>query len=417
MTVDADRLRRLLGTTELEWVVRRLRQRLERGAAMEGAVALQRATPEQRRALERLLGRPAGGGEALSVSPAALEAVLARAGAAPDLRSAVEALTGPVPDRAAERAASERAWVAACWPLEAVARTRPVLRPWLDRVRATGVLRRLAHGDPRRAAELAGQAAGVIARLPAEGVALSVLANAEAGDGHALDATRPLSALVIRAGALLGGIPAGEGAEWRRTVWAAVGVLAGELTGPVLTLNLPGDETTVTGRALACWRAAGQPVHLTTRQLLRDPPGLEGVQGRPVFLCENPSVVAEAANRLGAGSAPLVCTSTHPAAAATVLLRRLLAVGAELRYHGDFDWPGVAIANGIIGRFSARPWRLDAAHYRRAADAGGPSLKGRPVGATWDPDLTRAMKEAGVKVEEERVLGDLLRDLAGGSGG
>jgi uncharacterized protein (TIGR02679 family) len=92
--------------------------------------------------------------------------------------------------------------------------------------------------------------------------------------------------------------------------------------------------------------------------------------------------------------------------------RLLLEVGAELRYHGDFDWPGVAIANGILSRFGARPWRLDAVHYLRAARAGGPSLKGRPVTATWDPELTRTMREAGVKVEEERVLDDLLRDLA-----
>jgi hypothetical protein len=35
------------------------------------------------------------------------------------------------------------------------------------------------------------------------------------------------------------------------------------------------------------------------------------------------------------------------------------------------------------------------------------------VAAAWDPRLTDAMLEVGVKVEEERVLGDLLADLAG----
>jgi hypothetical protein len=34
-------------------------------------------------------------------------------------------------------------------------------------------------------------------------------------------------------------------------------------------------------------------------------------------------------------------------------------------------------------------------------------------GPAWDPPLTEAMLEVGVKVEEERVLGDLLADLAG----
>lgn len=57
-----------------------------------------------------------------------------------------------------------------------------------------------------------------------------------------------------------------------------------------------------------------------------------------MFICENPSVVVEAANRLGTASASLICATTHPGAAATVLLRQLGATGARLRYDGDFDW-------------------------------------------------------------------------------
>ena len=121
----------------------------------------------------------------------------------------------------------------------------------------------------------------------------------------------------------------------------------------------------------------------------------------------------EAASKLGARTAPLICANAHPGAAATVLLRQLAAAGARLRYHGDFDWPGITIANGIIGRFGARPWRSRQRRLRSAAALGGASLRGRPVTAAWDPRLTAAMLEVGVKVEEERVLGDLLADLAG----
>jgi uncharacterized protein (TIGR02679 family) len=282
----------------------------------------------------------------------------------------------------------------------------------VERVRATGLLRRLAPGDPGSARRLAEQAAAVLARLPAAGVPLSVLASTAAGDGHALDEDRPLSTLVLHGAAVLAGVPAGEGAEWRRTVWASVGVLHGELTSPVLTLNLPGDAATVTGRALAVWHEAGQAVHLTVRQLLRDPPELR-LRGRSVFICENPVVVAEASNRLGARSAPLLCVSGHPAGAATVLLRRLAEAGAVLRYHGDFDWPGLTIANGVVARFGARSWRFDAAAYRSAvgSDRGGAPLRGAPVIASWDAALTRAMAEGGVRVEEETVLDDLLGDL------
>jgi uncharacterized protein (TIGR02679 family) len=193
-------------------------------------------------------------------------------------------------------------------------------------------------------------------------------------------------------------------------VWASVGVLDGELTNPVLALNLPGDPETATGRTLGIGAEAGQPLHLTARQLIRDPPELP-VRGRTVFVCENPSVVAAAANRLGAGTAPLVCANAHPGAAATLLLRQLAGAGARLCYHGDFDWPGITIANGIIARFAAAPWRLDAGCYRSAAARGGPRLRGSPVTANWEPPLTKAMLALGVKVEEERVLDDLLVDL------
>jgi uncharacterized protein (TIGR02679 family) len=410
--VELDRLRRLLGGEELGWLVGRVQGRLQRGLPLEGTATLEGASEAQRRAVARLLGRPAGRGASLRVSLPVVEAVLRAAGLAPDLASAVQALGGPVTDRTAERAAAEQRWSALLGVAEQAAGRRPSLTPWVEWLRSTGLLRRLAGGAPERARELIEQAVAVLDLLPASGQPLSVLAAAGAGDGHLLDPDQPLATLVLRAAALIGGIPPGDGADWRRTVWASVGVLAGELTNPVLTLNLPGDARTVTGRALRVWADAGQPVHLTARQLLRDPADLSALLGRAVFVCENPSVVAKAANRLGTASAPLICANAHPGAAATVLLRQLGTAGARLRYHGDFDWSGITIANGITARFGAMPWRLDDGAYRSAAANGGPALRGSPVIATWDPALSQAMVELGVKVEEERVLDHLLADLA-----
>lgn len=379
---------------------------------MRGSVTLSDATEAQRQAVARLLGRPVGRGASLSVWLPKLEETLRRAGLAPDLAAAISTLTGPIVNRPAARAAEVAAWEAAFAPVAVAAAARSALAEWSERVRTTSLLRRLARGDPGEARWLAEQAVAVLDRLPVDGVPLSVLASTAAGDGHALDEDRPLSTLVLHAAAALGGVPAGDGAEWRRTVWASVGVLCQELTNPVLTLNLPGDASTVTGRVLAAWREAGQPVHLTVRQLLRHPPELR-LHARTVFACENPAVVAEAANRLGVQAGPLVCASGHPAGAATLLLRRLAEAGAELRYHGDFDWAGLAIANGLVARFGVRPWRLDAAAYRSAVASGrgGAPLRGMAVAARWDPALTEAMAELGVRVEEEAILDDLLSDL------
>jgi uncharacterized protein (TIGR02679 family) len=407
--VDRARLRRLLGGDDLRWLVDRARARLEHGLPLEGIVALDPATEAQRRAVARLLGRPAGRGASLHVPLAAVDTVLRRGGLAPDLAAAVEALGGPIVDRTAAREAAEAAWAAALAPAEQAADRRHELASWVEWLRGSGLLRRLAGGDPEAARRLAAQAVTVLDRLPADGQPLPVLAAA-VSDGHLLDPDRPLATLVLRAAAIIGGVAPGAGAEWRRTVWASVGVLDGELTNPVLALNLPGDRETATGRTLGIGAEAGQPLHLTARQLIREPPKLP-VRGRTVFVCENPSVVAAAANRLGAGTAPLVCANAHPGAAATLLLRQLAGAGARLCYHGDFDWPGITIANGIIARFAAAPWRLDAGCYRSAAARGGPRLRGSPVTANWEPPLTEAMLALGVKVEEERVLDDLLADL------
>lgn len=101
---DSERLRRILGGPDLSWLVDRARARIARGAPLGGVVTLTSATPAQRRAVSRLLGRPVGHGTSLSVPLPAVESALQSAGLAADLRGAVESLTGPVPDRAAEQA-------------------------------------------------------------------------------------------------------------------------------------------------------------------------------------------------------------------------------------------------------------------------------------------------------------------------
>jgi len=65
--------------------------------------------------------------------------------------------------------------------------------------------------------------------------------------------------------------------------------------------------------------------------------------GEIVHACENPQVL----QRLAAAGVdrPLACTSGNPSAAGSLLLGRTV-----VRYHGDFDWPGIAIARRIIGQ-------------------------------------------------------------------
>jgi uncharacterized protein (TIGR02679 family) len=157
--------------------------------------------------------------------------------------------------------------------------------------------------------------------------------------------------------------------------------------------------------------AAGEPVRLTLRQLA----GWDfAIPLLRVRVCENPVVVAAAADRWGADCPPLVCLGGFPNHAVLTLLSRLAHQGAELLYHGDFDWDGLKIANRLLETVPFRPWRFTAADYRAALRTQGETakLRARPVDAAWDPRLAPAMAEAGVAVEEEAVLGELLADLA-----
>jgi uncharacterized protein (TIGR02679 family) len=231
------------------------------------------------------------------------------------------------------------------------------------------------------------------------------------GNAHALDDGTPLCTLVFGAARVLGGAPEGSGAGWRRMVWASVGLARDELSSTVHTLGLPGDPSTGTGRALDAWRESGQPVALTLRQLRTEPPHWPA--GLTVSICENPSVIAAAADHLGARTGPMVCTSGQPGAAVLLLVDQLARAGARFRYHGDFDWYGIRIANFVRRHCEWEPWRFGGDDYLAAAAVhDGHRLSGTPVSPVWDTALGEAMARIGRQVEEEAVTDLLLEDLA-----
>jgi hypothetical protein len=163
---DAARIRRLLGGEHIAWLVDRVRRRLELGRPLTGTVTLNSADVEQRRAVERLLGRRASAARSLTVSLDELDTVLRASGAAPHgLASAVQVLVGLVPNRPAEAAAEAAAWSTAVRPAVELVGRRPALAPWLEWLAATGMVRRLASGPV--AATTFGRAGGGGSRFAA----------------------------------------------------------------------------------------------------------------------------------------------------------------------------------------------------------------------------------------------------------
>jgi uncharacterized protein (TIGR02679 family) len=416
-----DQLQRLLGGEPTAWLVRRARDRLEAGRPLTGTVALAGATAEQRRAVERLTGRPARSAASLSVSLSELDRLLRSSGAAPGgLEQAVAELTGPLRNRGRDRAAAAAAWAGAFAPLDEAVAGRDGLASWRAWLDATGVVRRLAP-EPATAGVLVRQVAAVLRRLPSPGVPVGRLAAECCGDAHALDDGRPAGTLALSAARALAGRPfaADGGADSRRTAWAAVGVHLDDLSSLVLCLGLPGDVRTPLGRVLALHREAGQPAMLTLRQLRCHD---ELLRANLIRICENPVVVAAAADELGDRCQPLICVGGQPSAAGWRLLDLLAAGGAQFRYHGDFDWGGIRIASAVRER-AARgqvpwlPWRYGRDAYEALAatmPAAVPievRLAGEPVATPWDPALATAMSRLGLRVEEELSIDTLLADL------
>lgn len=440
-------LDRLLGVPEMAWLVSRVRPRIlaARGEPLTGAVQLTTPTDDQRAAAVRLVGRPRRTGSALRVDLAVVEEVLRRGPWPPGLADAVETLSGPVVDKTAERAAERAAWDAAYDALLPAAARFSGLGEWWGPWCAEGGLKRAARAEAARAsavpspevgADLVRGVAAVFERLPAAAQPLAVLAREAVGDAHGLDDSRALGRLA-RAAARAAFLPDQTEEEVStRDVWAAAGVVLSNVASTALCLGVPGADPasterighsagTATAASLDAMRGARVPVVLTLDQVRSG--GVRTLpRGSVVHVCENPTVVEVIADRW-AKSAPgtgndgafgpvLVCTSGQPGTAVIELLQALSAGGAELRYHGDFDWGGLRIARSLGATVTWVPWRYTTAHYVAAARSGQPArqLTGRAAPSPWDPELTVAMREWGVAVEEEAVADLLATDVLTG---
>ncbi|MEU4364298.1 TIGR02679 family protein [Promicromonospora sp. NPDC023987] len=468
----------LLGGPGARWIVERVRRRLESepstgsgqrdsggsaGAGPEtgelpvlsGSVRLAGPTAEQRDAVVRLVGRPRQAGAGVTIDLAVVEQILRRGPWPAGLADAVITLTGPLTDRRGDRIRAAEAWDRARSELEPALARFDGLAAWWAGWCAAGNLKRATRAELARLADrpvpvgasggpdaadvavgLVGRVRTVLEALPVSDEPIAVLARRTVGDAHGLDASRPLgrtAAAVV--GAAFGPSAPPNGAQERtseRAAWAYAGVVMSNVASTVLSLGVPGAAGTrgsgiggtATARILEEARGARMPVVLTLDQVRSggvDPLGPGGV----VHVCENPTVVEVVAARWAAvedsGTRPglvLVCTSGQPSTAVVELVQVLTQDGALLKYHGDFDWAGLRIADGLRRRAPRAPWvpwRYTAADYEAAVRDGGPSLKlsGTPAASPWDEALSAAMLDRGQSIEEEAVVDLLASNLTG----
>ena len=275
---------------------------------------------------------------------------------------------------------------------------------WLATLRRDGLLMR----DPHPSGLLV-QALSVLETCLADpsrpSLARTELAAAAAHDAHALDDDRRLSQLTLRGLALRVDRPAPTSASERREVWESVGVTTDSVSSTCLTRGLGVLDGWAGAQRYRLAADSGDPIHVTWWDLRR---GLQMAPGQEVFVCENPRVLEAIAERALDGIA-VVCTSGRSTLVVLEVLRRLSGSGAHLRYHGDFDWPGIAMTNQLIAMFDVQPWSMSADDYLDSP-ARLP-LVGSEVAPAWDADLGAAMRQRGLAVHEEAVLGGLLDSL------
>jgi uncharacterized protein (TIGR02679 family) len=389
------------------------RRSLERtGGSLSAAVTVKQPDDAERKAIIGITGqyRPEAAIQ-IAVRLADLDAAV-RETTSGGLVDLLERIGPPVKDRPADRRRLADGREATVRSVEkSLLNDRDWFQAWLTEIVADGTLTKLVNAAD---ADRVGQAARVLEAIEqrAEPVQLAELAAATTGDTKALNHGTTLATLVLRALAIRASTSRPGTTEQRRELWDSCGVIVDDLASRVLVLNLAarGDGL---GEWLTDAGSRGVPFYVTLQQLivmLVAPLG-----ATTVHVCENPAVLRRAAADLGPRSRPLICTEGQPSTAFHRLAAAVTNASGALRYHGDFDWPGIAIANSVIRRHNASPWHMSATDYREAIreDADHVKLSGMPQPTGWDPALADAMIATGRAVYEESVADPLIADLAG----
>jgi len=388
-------------------------------AGLEAVGRVKVATPDRasRRAVGDLLGKTVTG-TAVQIDLAVLDARLRKRSGVGGLAAVLTMLNGQPPhSRPAERdvasQARERPLLAAA-SLGDTPGIGPWVADWVAELRRSGLLTNRPHAE-----DAVHQAAAVLAKLtiaagerpPCSRVELAAQVL---GDAHGLDVDRLVQQLVTRGLAAASGRHPPSGSREREALWRLYRVEPDLISRTCLAWKIGAIGTSATASRINEAAKAGDPIHLTEWDLRK----IESCVGtvRHVLVCENPRVLEAIAERQVPEWA-VVSISGEPNLVTDRVLTMLASTDSDLYYHGDFDWPGIGIANRLIERTGARPWHYGARDYIENVRSDAPQLMGPPVAPSWDHELGAAMRTRGRALHEESVLPALVDSLVLGLAG
>ncbi|WP_454561297.1 DUF2399 domain-containing protein [Mycobacterium haemophilum] len=276
-----------------------------------------------------------------------------------------------------------------------------------EHLRRTGWVTRLdAASDACKLVLQATSVAAIVLRIP-EGRRYDRRLLVPA-DPHALDDGTPLSGLTLALLTATGTISPDQRAT-PRSAWAQVGVDCDEIMGGLAVLGIQPAGWTLPPAAICTL----PPKELTNPTWPTAPH-----TNAWVFITENPSIIAAAANLVArepdcAGRARLVCTLGNPSSTETTALAALGAAGWNIAVRADFDPVGIRNVTALLNSIpQAVPWRMTTADYIASAPT---TLAKEPVPATpWEPELAEAINTLRRIAFEESLMGRLLDDLKRG---
>jgi len=293
-----------------------------------------------------------------------------------------------------------------------------------------GRARKMQRADPESFAAALDRTMTALAQLPEAYERLPFFAARVCGDPHALDPGAPAGRLFLDALGLLrsesGQAPPADDDTSQVEVVAELlyhfklvrdDILNFVACAGILAWRDHDDP-------LPLWRAACDDraaLNMPLRELLRTTrlaPAhfADRDETGQVFVVENAGVFSALLEKCPA--APLVCPHGQFKLAAWVMLDRLVAGGATLRYSGDFDPEGLRMAQTLLTRYGdrAQAWRMSPEDYRAAGAAVPlPNPRLAKLNAIDSPALipaAEAIRETALAAYQEALLDRLAADIA-----
>lgn len=410
--IVTQRIQQLLGSPELQPLVRSLDRRLGKQPDIEGSVTLSKVAPETIDTVCGLLGRPPSQGNRLTVRLSELNSVV-HAATGVDLTKALTVLLGRPPRHPAHAdRETRRRWERARQNWIATAKdSSPHVLQLLQEYPRTADLRRLSGDDQESALDMLDHLRRCLMRLPLDPpMPLPIFAAEMTGDAHGLDTGRPLQRWLGEAIERL--FVEGQTDASARDNFGRVGIVRDELSSTVLVLNLRPMRGNLLADFLNESASMGEPTRLTFRQLRHHP--LKFTDDHAVVsVCENPSIMAIAADSLADQCGPMICVEGFASHAAIMLIDQIAESNTVMRYHGDFDASGLQIAHQMIVGKKMKPWRMNASDYERVLTKTNLDLPATQtiIETPWDVSLQQSLLSYRKCVLEEMVADDLTEDL------